>query len=372
MKIVKYGNFSTGYMNDWDYYHVRDELKTHECEWIYFNLKDYESIESGNEAFLKYCKSEHPTLLLTASNEKELFLDTLCEVRKLGIPTVLSTGDNLFIAYDYKKCCKHFDLMWVAVHGNEEMFGKWGAHVTYMPSAANPNFCKPQYPFEEVSRVGFIGNPHSGRGYVINSLINADVPVSVHCKRNIASDESLAVPQKSSKEILKGEIKQASQWIKYPIGRKLLASALLKRVKAKPLNEEAKSLSMEFQVPFSEYSFSLQKYALALNFSEALSTGFLRKPVAMLPLRCFEIPMAGGIQFVRRTEELEWYFDDEKEIIYFDDYGDMVEKAKFWLRDSQKEARDKIRIAARKRAENEHTWWHRYCKLFDLLGIYYK
>lgn len=49
----------------------------------------------------------------------------------------------------------------------------------------------------------------------------------------------------------------------------------------------------------------------------------------------------------------------------------MLEKACFYLSPRQASLRQKMKLAARRRAENEHTWFCRFQKVFDNLGLKY-
>ena len=79
--------------------------------------------------------------------------------------------------------------------------------------------------------------------------------------------------------------------------------------------------------------------------------------------------MCGGLQFCRYNEELAGYFEADKEIVFYRDKEEMIEKAKFYLAPQQAEARRNMRLAARQRAEAEHTWNHRFSRIFSLLEL---
>ena len=46
-----------------------------------------------------------------------------------------------------------------------------------------------------------------------------------------------------------------------------------------------------------------------------------------------------------------------------------ADKAKFYLSDKQRNKRRELRIAARRRAEADHTWYQRFIKMFSRIGI---
>ena len=124
-------------------------------------------------------------------------------------------------------------------------------------------------------------------------------------------------------------------------------------------------------MPFDELNRIYSSYALSLASTSARNTDILREPVGVVNLRAFEIPMAGGLQFCRYNEELAGYFEEDKEIVFYRDNLDLIEKANYYTKRASDAEIAKIKKAARIRAEGEHTWWHRFVKAFDILGIKY-
>ena len=47
----------------------------------------------------------------------------------------------------------------------------------------------------------------------------------------------------------------------------------------------------------------------------------------------------------------------------------MIDKAKFYLSEENSELRMKMKIAARKRAEKDHTWYKRFSALFKKMNL---
>lgn len=106
-----------------------------------------------------------------------------------------------------------------------------------------------------------------------------------------------------------------------------------------------------------------------LSFTDARSTGVLKRPVPIINLRHFELPMSGALQFTSYSDELASYFKDGEEIILCRSKEEYIERAKYWLKPENAEKRKKMKLAARKRAVAEHTWHKRFDKIFELLDI---
>ena len=112
-------------------------------------------------------------------------------------------------------------------------------------------------------------------------------------------------------------------------------------------------------------------HALSLSISCARNTGVLKNPIDIVHLRNFEIPMCGGIQFCKYFPELAEQFDEDKEIIFYRSTDEMIEKARYYLKQSNQSILCQIGDNARRRAENDHTWFRRFSMAFDFLGIEY-
>ena len=81
--------------------------------------------------------------------------------------------------------------------------------------------------------------------------------------------------------------------------------------------------------------------------------------------------MSGGIELCKYNEELARYFESGKEIVFYSDNNELVEKARYYTTKAKESEIFAIKAAARKRAEHEHTWWCRFTKAFEVLGLPY-
>jgi spore maturation protein CgeB len=83
--------------------------------------------------------------------------------------------------------------------------------------------------------------------------------------------------------------------------------------------------------------------------------------------RDFEVPMTGAMLLTQFSEELLLLYDDDKEIVTYKNEFEMIDKMKFYLKNDQQ--RKKIADAGHRRALNEHTWEHRFNKLFSYISL---
>lgn len=137
------------------------------------------------------------------------------------------------------------------------------------------------------------------------------------------------------------------------------------------INLNTPMLQRYASVSLAETNMIYSGHDLSLSIAAARNTGNLRHPVMIVHLRNFEIPMSGGVQFCQYFSELAECFEDGKEIIFYHSEDEMIDKARYYLDPARQEERNRIREAARKRAEKEHTWFNRFSKAFDYLGLKY-
>jgi hypothetical protein len=85
--------------------------------------------------------------------------------------------------------------------------------------------------------------------------------------------------------------------------------------------------------------------------------------------RLFESTGRGGFTIYPRIKGLEDYFDDGKEIIFYEhgNFNDLKTKIDEYLFDGV--SREKIRVAGHERTKKEHTYVHRWGAIMRELGI---
>lgn len=363
MKILYYHKEVQTPMYLWQRVHIIDELAHHHIEVVTLNPLDYASTDAANEALVREAKTGKYALFMTPHNEEDLYLGTLRQIKAAGLPTLLICFDNLVAPYMHRNIAAQFDLVWLTAPENREMFTRWGAKTIMEPYAANPYTFRYQ-PRPEILRAVFIGTPYGSRANLINALLKAETPVTLFGKTSAPSTGGGASLGMQS------ILHTVREYLQYPVGRTLLLAAAMQRLNpGAELMADSPALEQNAPVPPSEMPALYSTYGLALASTTARNTGILKHPVPIVNLRAFEIPMSGGIQLCRYNPELAGYFEPEKEILFAHSDEELADKAKFYLAPEREAQRLAIRQAARKRAEGEHTWFHRFSKAFEALGL---
>lgn len=371
MRILYYFADNKTYMSIWQYEHIVDELRHHNVRIDIFNPLDYSDYDMANQVLLKKLQSfEKYDLFMNCCPSWQLYKTTICEISRLSIPTLLICFDNLHAAYIHKEIMPYFDLVWLTSWENEATIKKWGVNTLFMPYAANP------YKFvanikNDIERVCFIGTPYGTRTVKINKLTENDIPVDVYYGSKNLEEQTNS--KKSHKKSFWDSINIGTLYnhINNNIGRKIIYSRFLAIFNETRLNTSNASYRRGYSLPFDDMVQSYSDYALSLNVLELRNTYLLRSPVYKLHLRTFEIPMCGGIEFTTYNDELSNYFEEDKEIVFYHSEEEYIDKARFYLKPENYAIRERIKRAARKRAEQEHTWWCRFEKIFQTLNLKY-
>ncbi len=388
MKILWYiKNYNTP-MTKWHNYQEYDELKRHGITIDFFDGLRFEDTDQSNEALAEYIRENRDyDLFVCAYAETEVYIVTLDEIRRLGVPMLLICYDNLLIPYRHKNVCALYDLVWITSIETKYLFDKWGAKNIFLPYAANP-YNPYRADWEEWKGVVFIGSPYGSRANIINHLLENKIPVFLFTGMYKSTEQNLnmtkiineqdadkknntVVPKQTKKQDNKINLfRQIHEDMTFPIGRKVMYVAFMQKIKKQEgINIDSPLLEIYPPLSFEDMYKTHHIAGLDLASTAARNTGILKQPVDVINLRNFEIPMSGGIEFCKYNREMADYFEDGKEIVFYRTDEEMIDKAKYYLAPERRAERDGIRLAARKRAESKHTWFCRFEKVFKEMGI---
>lgn len=359
----------------WQNDHIIDELKRHSIDVEIFNPLLYESFDKANEEACKIISVGEYDLFMTCETDEVCYVHTIEQAKRKGIPTLLYCFDSLMTPLNHRKIAPHVDAVMISQKDNTGVFKSYNSNTIVSHYAANPFFFKFGNAGGEKLRICFPGTVYGSRNTVIKKLVDAGIDISLffgkastdrQLKSDIAGNLPTAPIQRSS------PLQVAGRLLRYNEGRKVLAGALLSALKkAEPINFESPNIQISPAVDLKQTNEIYAKHALSLSISIGRNTGVLKNPIQIVHLRNFEIPMSGGVQFCQYYDELSECFEENKEIIFYRTEDEMIDKARFYLRPDQENVRNSIRIAARRRSEMEHTWFCRFSKAFDALGLKY-
>ena len=357
-------------MSRWQRIHIINELAMHNIIIDTFNPLLYSSWEEANQKVLIEIKREKYDVFFTwVCNDKLLYVDTLLEIKSIGIPTLLIRFDNLVIPLYDKKLAPLFDLVWLTSKETKRIYDKWGVKSYFAPYAANPiAFHYTERPL--IRQVCFVGTPYGSRSKMLNTLIRNNVNLTVfsgNSNREIAHNN---IDFHTNIELPKyNRLEAVCTRMRFKEGRILIKGMIINRLERNRDIISGPSLIRKTSVPIEYLCDVYSEYALSLASTSAHHTDVLAKPLKIINLRNFEIPMSGGIEICRYNQELAEYFEENKEIIFYSDDDEFIDKSKYYLyKASESEIRN-LKKAARLRAENEHTWYLRFKSVLNELNI---
>ena len=372
MKILYYFAEVDTPMFQWQRKHIVDELTRHAVELVAFNPLKYSGPEEANEKVLEEAKNGRYDLFLSSvCYEKMLFSETIKEIKRIGIPTLSIIWDNLMVPYFNKNLASYFDLIWLTAYETSRLYKKWGVNYFVAPYAANPFTY--YYNTSRLNRHAcFVGNPHGSRAIMINTLTSGQVPVDLYCGGGNINKKEKATLQNVNYDIINPSTHETVlNRFRFKEGWKLLIGSVFNRLKG-----ETGVIDNEFLYKHSGLSHEdmVETYSssvLSLASTSAGHTDVLRSPLPIINLRNFEIPMCGGIEICKYNKELASYFEEGQEIVFYSSEEELVDKARYYTQKATDKEIYAIKEAARKRAENDHTWWNRFIIAFDILGLKY-
>ena len=370
MKILYYFPEYDTSMFQWQRVHIIDELSKHGVEFETFNPLVYSGPDEANEKFVKRIKQGGFDLLLSGvCYEGIIYPEVLSATNQQGRPSLLICWDNLTVPMYDKKQCKLFDLVWLTCKETSQLYDRWGAKYIVQPYAANPT----AFVYRKgkiIRKACFLGTPYGSRPLMINALTQSGVDVDLYFGGRKTIQEKRIV--------VRYDIVHPSYYkiflhrLTYAEGRKIIMGAIKNKMFGSQTIQENDNLHYFPSVPASEISSVYSEHAISLASTSTNHTDFLKNPLKIVNLRSFEIPMSGGLALCKYNPELADYFEEGKEILFYHTNEDLIEKARYYTTVASETELMQMKSLARLRAEGEHTWWHRFTKVFDELGIRYE
>lgn len=371
MRILYYFPEVDTFMCQWQRIHFIDELSRHGVEFILFNPLLYGSFLEAYDRMVTLCNKQKIDLFFTGHcHPKQIPIEILQFFKSKGIPTLSIRFDNYVIPYLDEEMSPLFDLVWITSTETKYLYDKFGARTVFAPYAANPFKLKYDESLGLIRKACFIGTPHSSRANLINRLTENDIEVDAFYGKTSmpAMDNQNSITVKMSIP-WPGFLKSHYDLLRFSAGRRMLYASVIDKLKGTTAVIENPNLRILPKVSFEELPQKYSQYALSLAFTSLQHTDVLNKPIKIVDLRNFEIPMSGGIEFCRFHEEMASYFEEGKEIVFYKTKDELLDKVRYYVYKASDTEVRAMKAAARKRAENEHTWYLRFSKVLGQLGI---
>ncbi len=384
MRIFHYTAFTRGFVNSWQTPHIVDEL-THAGHDVRFFNAAQEIGRAGtaaeySQALIDAFRAEHAKngydLFFAVAQDALLTADAVQDIRRMGVPTLHLSCDDLSHPFRVTKLASAFDIHWSTVRESKARIESYGGKVVVLPWGTNPHVFRPEK-VQEDSVISFMGTPYGARARHLANLAAAGLPVRIYGQAPSQMYGDIAAVNHPLARIFAtfGESwKRTVKGLSFPEGRQIIYAALVRSVQETVGNPPEKTLGPEAyelreSPTFENMGQAFSATALSLGSLELASTHVLKNPLLFIRLREFEAPMCGAVHVANRLPELAEYFEEDREMIYFASQEELADKVRFWLSPKRDTARAQIRLAARQRGEGEHTWLHRFRTLGHELGL---
>jgi len=312
-----------------------------------------------NQELIKAVKRAHEhrkiDLYLTLSDERFIFPETICQIKKLGIPTlnfVTNDGVESEFMKMYKDIAPVFDYNWTIHLRALRSYDKIGAKAVYTPLGANPHEYKP-YNCKREFDVTFMGVKISYREELLRAIVDAGI--SLHVWGVGWTGTTDRVRNLFAVWILGDHQKRTSQFFSRLIWY-TKHSDQLKTIFNPPL-------------PNDEMIKMYSRSRISLGFAGASGRYMydFHKAPRTIKGRDIEAPMSGAFYLTEYIDEIARLYKIGKEIETYQSIPELIDKIKYYL-ENPDEA-EAIRKAGRKRALKDYTWAKCFEQFFNKIGI---
>ncbi len=313
-----YGQFSAGISAE--HYHFYHSLIHMGHDILYFDLTLMQyGRESMNQRLLEVAKREKPDLMFTVLHTTELEQSVVKEISESSDTITLNWFcDDQWRFENYSRYwAPCFNWIVTTAPSALPKYAHLGYSSVIKSQWASNHFLYRKLDLPLKYDVTFVGQPHSNRPKIIQSL--RDSGINVHVWGNgwksgrISQEEMIRVFNQSRINLNLTKASTCSQGLQYA------------RAHAHRQNPE------------------------------------------QIKGRSFEIPGCGGFQLSGSVEDLDDYYEVGKEIVCFEDVDDLREKIYYYL--SNEDERAAIALAGYQRTLREHTYAHRFANIFERLGL---
>lgn len=274
--------------------------------------------------------------------------EVIREIGRLGIATVNWYCNGAHQFHLVEEIAPAYDHCLVPEKFRLEDYRRIGARPVYCQEAANPNIYRPHELPVEYDAV-FVGQCYGDRPGILRHLW--DHGVEAHAwgpgwaAREGVSDVGRPGPVSFRDRI--------ARWTGIGRGKDRFRGAY-PHLRHPPASDE-------------EMIRLYSRGRIVLGFSSCGETHRSGERILQVRLRDFEVPMSGGFYLIEYVEELEEFFDPGKEIVFYRDRHDLLDKIRYYL--AHESERETIRRAGHRRALRDHTWHRRFEDAFRQMGL---
>ncbi len=288
----------------------------------------------------------------------------LQSIKGIGVPMANFSCNNTHQFHLIEHISPLFDYNLHSEKDAEIKFNSIRANHVWFPMAVNPKYYYPQN-LEFKYDLSFIGSAYSKRSYYINQLVLNGLSVDCFGPNWLINKPNPRL--KKFKKEIERYLNLTSLFFTINNQKRFIQSSRIQYDDL--LNQLRENNRNRFHYPVTDFEMVriFNQTRINLGFTEVFS--FNNIPGDGLKqhvhLREFEVPMTGGLYITNYFEELELFYQVDKEILTYRNEFELIDKIMFYL-NHEKEALI-IRQNAYKRAINCHSYQKRFQDLFKTL-----
>jgi len=298
-----------------------------------------------------------------------LLVETAKQLQALGAPMVNYHVDMAFQWYRVIRTAPYFDVLAVAQMTNAEHLKPYCQEIYWMPMAANPKcyYRDIAQPMHSDRAVSFVGSFNPFRRALLEECVRRGIRPVVY-GRGWQTDNPLPYQFTWDAYKVMHDLRYYAQARWKAEGYGSLLGPLRRKLARRSPFQELREAHLRGPCEDEHLPDIYNKSHVNLGFSDTgwhSGTGVRQSKNLQCRLRDFEVPMAGGFYLAQEAPDHSQYFKLGEEIITWADPADFVEKVMFYSRNEK--AASRIREAGQRRVLREHTWQHRFDRLFERL-----
>lgn len=354
-----YGDPKRGF--SFEHYNFFDFFQRAGHDVIYFDFMDImksNGREGMNRQLVEAARARKPDLMFSVLFKDELDQEAVRNISDLPDTTTLNWFCDDHWRFDNYSRFWAPQFNWVVttarsampkyaeLHLQNVVKSQWGCnHLLYR---------KLDLPLQY--DVTFVGQPHGNRRKMVDELKKNGI--DVHCfgfgwEGGRASQEEMIRIFNQSRI----NINFSNASVKTAAGESGIISAGLDWV--------ASSLD---QVPFGGAVKKVGRGIVNATQSRASASGQLPPGYAeQIKGRNFEVPGCGGFLLTSKADDLETYYQPDREVVCFDGISELTEKIKYYL--AHEDERAAIAQRGYERTFRDHTYARRFEEIFERVGL---
>lgn len=281
------------------------------------------------------------------------------QIRRLSVPTVNFFCNAAHQFHLVEEIAPAFDYCWVPEKQALASYRHSGARPLHIQMGANPAYYRPLPGIERTLPVTFAGSLYADRALWLARIYKRGIPLQIFS--GVQNTLAASFGDRRSKGSI---IREALE----DVHKDGLSYIFRRGVRYVSNRRARKTLLPAWRPRHPDLLILFCSSQAVLNLSNVFDGGRPGGRIkAHVRLREFEVPLCRALFFPQHCDELEEYYDIEREVVGWKTVEEVCDKAKYYM--AHPSEAERVREAGYRRALNEHTAEKRFQQLFAMIGM---